>query len=243
MPFDASSRVTLLSAATATILISGNNINNVTLTGPTASQPTSFKEWSQFYNSFEVISSKLKISIINADNTQSFQLTAFPEPITTTILTNGEAATQKFAQTRILGEANGIGSAVLNTNMHTLKLFGTRRSETAPFVGIFNSSGPQKEWFWNITFGNPDSLGTAGIEGLVKIQVIYLVRLFQRKILRNVTLPLKLTTITSTDHLLYGKLPQLHIIDDKEECKDDKSYKLISRHDCKSCSYEPHAHD
>jgi hypothetical protein len=190
MKFSAQSKVTTLSASAVLISISGNNINNILLSALGTTVPTGYKEWQGFYDAFEVIESRINVKLVNLDAAESCQIVCFPQLNSTTSLSLAEAVTQKFSKHGLVGHANGMGSTSFSHLIKTQSIFGAKRTETSPFISNYLiANSPIKQWFWNVTIGNPDTLGSSGIVSTLKIDLTYKVRLQQRKILRNLTLP------------------------------------------------------
>lgn len=213
MKYSAQSSITTPDQNPITVSISGNNINNVIPSAASVSVPTGYNQWQAFYDFFEVIDTNITIKIINQSVTESCQTVLFPQLNGITTVSLAEAVTQKFSKSSLVGHADGTSNHTLNHRINTISLFGAKRSETTPFIsGFVVTATPVKTWFWNLTIGNPNTLGTAGVNVIMQINLTFKLRLSSRKILLNSTLPSALVLTTRVIHKQEHK---------EEECDSD----------------------
>ncbi len=153
-----------------------NSIADPDFTSSGTDQPLGHDQWQAFYNSYEVLASKITFQALPPD-VNPVRMVVFPSETSTGIASFTNASNQRYAKMRIINNTtiSGRGNS-LTSYMKVSKLEG-RNTSSVNFTANFDSS-PVNSRFWQVSLASMTATDISDIPCIVTI--VYYCRLFKR---------------------------------------------------------------
>ncbi len=157
----------------------GNSVFDPDYTGGGA-QPNYYDNWSQMYNSYVVLSSKIKIEVLNLTATNPVLVGVYPAYNTALAASISDLVGMRYAQAKsIMGTGNAV-KATLTSSMSTAQIFGipelaVTADDLYSSVVTTNPASAQ-QWYWTILA--QDESGTTTLNLQLRVVLEYDVKFF-----------------------------------------------------------------
>ncbi len=157
----------------------GNSVFDPNYTGAGA-QPTYYDNWANMYNSFVVLSSRIKVEFVSlAAGTAPCLAGVYPAYNTSVGTAAIDCASMRYAKALSTASQGSAIRTIIKSNMSTAQMFGIPESAVLAddaYSGSAGNPASAQTWYWTV-FLQAES-GTSTTTGNVRISLEYDVKFF-----------------------------------------------------------------